>query len=408
MLLPRIACKTGNLVLIAAGFTSLAWFAIAPPVSLAQAAQAVGQGPEIHIKGDLSGNWQGTLQAGKSLRLVLKIARDEKGWVAKFFSIDQAGGQPINVTGVTVDGSAVKLTIPLIGGDYAGTLSADGTTMTGTWTQGATALPLTLVRAPKETAWEIPEPPAPVKTMAADADPSFDVATIKPNNSGAPGLQGLTVNGRNFAMRNASLGDLISFAFGIQTRQIVGAPDWLDKDRYDIAGVPDMEGAPSPAHIRIMLRKLLIDRFKLKFHDDKKDMSAYVLTIAKGGEKIKPTELSGPLPGIGFSPGKGGLTFNARNATMSDMTSALQLVVLDRPVVDQTGLKGKFDVTVTFTPDDSQFNGHPPPLPKSDSSTESAPTLFEAFQQQAGLKLEALKTAVDVIVIDRVEKPTAN
>jgi uncharacterized protein (TIGR03435 family) len=265
-----------------------------------------------------------------------------------------------------------------------------------------------LVHATKETAWEIPAPPPPPKLMAADADPSFDVATIKPNNSGAPSMQGLTIKGRNFATRNSSLGDLIAFAYQIQAKQIEGGPEWIDKDRYDIAAVPDQEGSPNPQQVRSMVRKLLTDRFGLKFHKDKRELSAFVLTVDKSGQKLAPTQLKGSLPGIGFGPGKGGLSMRVMNGTIPDFTGFLQSLVLDRPVVDQTGLTSKFDFSFTFTPDDSEFNGHPPQLPKQADDAEAAPGLFEAMQKQLGLKLEAKKTLVDVIVIDKVQKPSAN
>jgi uncharacterized protein (TIGR03435 family) len=98
---------------------------------------------------------------------------------------------------------------------------------------------------------------------------------------------------------------------------------------------------------------------------------------------------------------------NVMNGSMVTFAAVLQMVVLDRPVVDQTGITGKFDFNVTFMPDDSQFNGRPMRLPASDS-VEAAPNLFDAVQQQLGLKLTAEKTAVDVLVIDHVEKPSAN
>jgi uncharacterized protein (TIGR03435 family) len=376
---------------------------------LALAAQAPAQSPPSNPR-DLTGTWQGTLHAGKDLRTVLKISKaDNGGWKAVFYSIDQ-GALPINVSSVTLDGSTVKYSIDLILGSYEGKLSADGNSITGKWSQGPNPLPLTLTRATKETAWEIPPPAPPPKPMAADADPSFEVATIKPNDSGASTMQGLTVRGRNFATRNSSLVDLISFAYEVQAKQIVGAPEWMNQDRYDIAAVPDQEGAPNPQQLRIMMRKLLADRFKLTFHPDKRELSAFVLTVGKNGNKLTPTQLNGPLPGLGFKPGPGGLTLVVRNGTMTDFTGFLQTLVLDRPVVDQTGITGKFDFGFTFTPDDSEFNGHPPPLPKTadDNAAPPAPGLFEALQQELGLKLDAKKTPVYVLVIDHVEKPTPN
>ena len=361
---------------------------------------------ETHAKGDISGDWQGTLQGGRSLRLILQIIKTDKGWSAKMYSIDQ-GGQPINASSIVLDGSALKFSIDLIGGNYQGTVSADGNSIAGTWTQGPNPIPLTLVRATKETAWEIPAIKPPPKPMKEDADPSFDVATIKPNDSGASSMQGLTMNGRNFATRNSSLADLIGFAYEVQMKQIVGGPDWLEKDRYDIAAVPDQEGAPNVQQLRLMVQKLLASRFNLKFHHDQRELSAYVLTVGKNGQKLNPTQLKGSLPGMGMRPGPTGLTMVMANARLADFTSFLQMLVLDRPVVDRTGITGRFDYNVTFTPDDSQFNGHPPKLPQTETS-DSAPNLFSAIQEQLGLKLDAQKTSVDVIAIDHVEKPSAN
>jgi uncharacterized protein (TIGR03435 family) len=426
MTFPQIAKRFGfgsflfslGLAAVAGRGTTLAQTAQATPGS--QTAPA----SETHAKGDISGDWQGTLQLpDRGLRTILRVTKADKGFAAKMYSIDQ-GAQPITATSISTDGTTVKYAVDLIGGSYEGKLSADGNSIVGTWTQGPNPIPLTFVRATKETAWEIPPPPAPIKRMPDDADPTFDVATIKPNNTGATSMQGLTVNGRNFATRASSLADLISFSYNVQTKQIVGGPDWLDKDRFDIAAVPDIDGAPNPEQVRSMIRKLLADRFQLKFHKEKRDMSAYVLTVSKSGQKLTPTEIKGPLPGIGFRPMPGGLLLNMRNGTMSDLTGFLQIIVLDRPVVDRTELKDKFDMALKFMPDETQFHGHPPKLPGSAASssgastggaastapetTESFPDLFQAFQQQFGLKLDAEKTAVDVIAIDHVDKPSGN
>jgi uncharacterized protein (TIGR03435 family) len=111
---------------------------------------------------------------------------------------------------------------------------------------------------------------------------------------------------------------------------------------------------------------------------------------------------------MGMRPAPNGLTMVMANAKMTDFTGFLQMLVLDRPVVDRTGIDGRFDYSVTFTPDDSQFNGHPPKLPPQTEGADSSPNLFAAIQEQLGLKLDAEKTPVDVIAIDHVEKPSAN
>jgi uncharacterized protein (TIGR03435 family) len=420
MLAPRLL-RLRKIILIAA--VSLVTILVANPAGqsvMAQAAQAPSAAPSAAPQAapasprDLADTWQGTLHAGKDLRTIVKITKDDKGaYKGTFYSIDQ-GSQGFALDSVTLDGSDVKMTLKIFNLTYTGKLSADGKTIDGTSSQGGGSLPLVLTRATPETAWEIPKPQPPPKPMAADADPSFEVATIKPNNTGATSMQGLIIRGRKFMTRASSLGDLISFAYEVQAKQIINAPDWLDKDRYDIEAVPEQEGVPNPEQIRIMIRKLLADRFALKFHHDKREMSAYVLTVAKDGQKLKPTQLKGNLPGIGIGPGTGGITLNMINATIGDFTGFLQILVLDRPVVDKTGIEGRYDYRCTFTPDDSQFGGHPPPMPQAkdngstDTAAPAAPSLYDAIQQELGLKLSAEKTAVDVIAVDHVDKPTAN
>ena len=402
----RLSCVASILVL-AASATHLT-FAQAPATP--PPAQATPASPH-----DLADTWQGTLHAGQDLRTIVKITKDDKGvYKGTFYSIDQ-GGQGFALDSVTLQGSDVKMVLKLFNLTYQGKLSADGKTIDGTSSQGGGSLPLVLTRATPETAWEIPKPQPPPKPMSADADPSFEVATIKPNNSNATSMQALFIRGRSFLTRASSLGDLISFAYQVQAKQIVNAPDWLDKDRYDIDATIEQEGSPNPEQVRIMIRKLLTERFKLTFHHDQRDMSAYVLTVAKEGNKLKPTQLNGTLPGIGMRPGTGGLTLMIRNGKINDFTGFLQSLVLDRPVVDKTALTGRYDFECTFSPDDSQFNGHPPQFPRqnndsgsTDTAAAAAPSLYDAVQQELGLKLSAEKTSVDVIAIDHVEKPSAN
>jgi uncharacterized protein (TIGR03435 family) len=138
--------------------------------------------------------------------------------------------------------------------------------------------------------------------MDANANPSFEVATIKPNDSGKPNMQGLTIIGRNFKTVNASLGDLIQVAYEVQAKQIVNGPQWMVKNRYDIVAVPAEAGVPNAEQVRIMIQKLLADRFKLKFHKDKRELTAYLLTVGKNGPNLTPTERKGQLPNSTTGP----------------------------------------------------------------------------------------------------------
>ena len=356
---------------------------------------------------DLTGNWQGTLKASKDLRMILVVTKEDGKLQAKLYSLDETA-QPFRVSTISQDGSTVKFAIELNGTTYEGKMNTGNNTIAGTWTQALTSLPLDFSRATKETAWEIPAPPQPRKLMPADAEPKVDVATIKPNDSGGMSMQVLTFRGRTLITQNSSLADLIMFAYSVQMKQIIGAPNWTEKDRYDINATPDVEGTPTADQVRVLIRNLLADRFQLKFHHDKRELSAFVLTVGKDGAKVKPSQPNGNLHGVGMQPAKSGALLFANNSPISAFTNFLQSLVLDRPVVDQTGLTGKYDLAVTLTLDESMFNGHPPAFPKPADGVEPAPNLFEAIQQQLGLKLTAEKTQVDVLAIDHVEKPSAN
>ncbi len=356
---------------------------------------------------ELTGNWQGTLKAGRDLRMILVVTNEDGRLQARLYSIDETP-QPFRVSSISEDGSQVKFAIDINGTSYAGRMSADGKTISGTWTQAVTSLPLNFSRASTETAWEIPAPLPPPKAMAADADPAFEVATIKPNDSGGRTMQALTFRGRTFITENSSLADLILFAYRVQRKQILGAPDWIFEDRYDISATPDQEGKPSADQVRMMIRKLLADRFQMKYHLEKRELAAFVLTVGKDGPKLKPSQPNGNLHGIGLQPAATGAMLFANNSPIPAFTSFLQSMMLDRPVVDETGLTGRYDMTVTFTPDDSLFNGQPLGFPKPADGVEAAPGFFEAIQQQLGLRLVAEKAQVDVIAIDHVAKPSAN
>jgi uncharacterized protein (TIGR03435 family) len=370
-------------------------------------AQAPATAPAPNPK-DIADTWQGTLHAGRDLRLVAKITKDDKGaYKAQFFSIDQ-GSQPINADSVTLDGSTVTMKVNMIGGSFEGKLSGDGKTIDGSWSQGPSPVPLVLTRATPETEWAIPTPPPPVPPMSADADPSLDVATIKPSDPAQRG-KGFGFRGTHFMMRNMNLNDMLAIAYGLHSKQIIGAPDWFGTDLYDIDGVPDAPGRPNLKQMGILLQKLLADRCALKLHHETRELSVYAITVASGGPKMtKSTAAPNDPQGFGFR-GLGDLI--VRNMTMKDFAMGMQSAVTDRPVVDQTGLTDRYDFSLKWTPDDSQFaqfrtavNVTPP---KSDDPN-APPSLYTAVQETLGLKIEAVKAPDDVIVIDHVEKPSAN
>ena len=351
---------------------------------------------------DLTGIWQGTMSApGRDVRLQFRVTNDAGGLKATASSPDQGPGQlPGNVT---LQAGTVKIVVPGIGGTFEGKLSADGASLDGTWTQGP-PLKLVLKKVTAEAAWTSSGPPR-LAAMPADWKMTFDVATIKPSGADTPG-QFITVRGRNLAVGNQTVSSLMSFAFGLHPDQIIGGPVWLKQDRFDINAEPDGTGMPNDKQLRAAMAKLLADRFSLTFHRDKKELTVYALTVSKTGPKMTKNETNpNGLPGLGFrGPGLMVVT----NATMGDFSGVMQAIVLDRPMVDQTKLEGRYDFSLSWTPDETQFGGRGGQVPPPADPASAPPSLATAIQEQIGLKIDSTKTPVEVFVIDKLEKPTAN
>ncbi len=176
----------------------IAVLAIPIILGLAHTAQVHAQSTSGSPGKDIADTWQGTLSAGKDLRIVVKISKaDGGGYKASFYSIDQTG-DPIPVTKLTLDGTTVKMSISAVGGSYEGKLSQDGKTITGNWSQGPSPLPLNLTRATTETEWTIPPPTPKPPQMDPNANPSFEVATIKPSKPDQQGKAFLVQPGNRF------------------------------------------------------------------------------------------------------------------------------------------------------------------------------------------------------------------
>ena len=234
------------------------------------------------------------------------------------------------------------------------------------------------------------------KPMRADAHPVFEVAAIKhsdPND----GMHRFHMEGRHFTIENQTVKRLMMFAYGVNKSQIAGEPEWANSEWFDVDGVPDVEGEPSVKQAQEMVRQLLADRFGLRFHREQREMSSYALTVAKGGPKLKKTK-SDPnsLPDQSGSNNAGIRRMKFTNNTMEELALGMQFY-LDRPVVNKTELPGKWDFDLAWTYDDTRL-----------TEANAPPGLFTAVQEQLGLRLDAVKAPVEVLVVDAVEKPTSN
>jgi uncharacterized protein (TIGR03435 family) len=379
--------------------------AAALPVTfgLVHATQVRAQSAPANRAMNIAATWQGTLHSDRDLRFVVKITKAGDGTLrATFYNIDQEpGGIPVMST--TLNGSLLKLDLPF--GTYEGTVGADGNSITGMWRQGSNPLPLNFARTTAETEWTIPQPPPRMPPMAADANPTFEVATIKLSRPDENGPR-FWFQQRRFSVIHTSVSNLVKFAYGLQQRQLAGVPDWVTSENYDISAEPDGEGEPSFKQWQSMVKKLMADRFQLKFHYQKRELTVYTLTVAKTGPKMTKSH-SDPSASTGLGFGPPG-SFGATNATMADFAGAMGQAVLDRPVVDQTGLTGRFDFRLTWAPDESRVGAVGGYRPSATESADAPPDLFTAIQEELGLKLESTKAPIDVLVIDHVERPSAN
>jgi uncharacterized protein (TIGR03435 family) len=244
------------------------------------------------------------------------------------------------------------------------------------------------------------------QSPAPDAALKYEVASVKPATPGQPGMARPEPGGQRYRGTNLPLNLYISSAYRIKADQVVGAPGWVDTDRFDIEAQAEKPSSLEQHHL--MMQSLLAERFHLKFHFETKEMPVYALTVESSGPKLTPHDAANSgEPWIEQGRDK---PFHAGwTATAASMELfAFRLAsILDRPVIDQTGLKGDYDFTLTYTmdlppnlPSTALLNGEPLDL--------SGPSIFQAIRQQLRLRLDARKGPAKVMVIDHVEKPSAN
>jgi uncharacterized protein (TIGR03435 family) len=375
------------------------------PVTAGVVHSAQGQTQAGVKKSRIAGTWQGRMRGpdGHDMRVVLKIAKDEKsGLSATLYSIDQ-NGAPMTGASVRFEEGSLHFVNDFPGLKYEGKISADGNSIGGTVTQAGDSVPLVLERATPETEWATPAPPPRIAPMAPEAKPGVEVSTVKPTQPGSS-LFMLMMRGGNLVVKNLSLNSLMTFAY--EGQQFTGGPGWMDTDKWDIEVKPDTTGMPSRDQMKLIVQRVLAERFALKTHEEKREMTGYVLAVGKNGPKMTKTADASLSPN--FTMGPLGVV-HARSATMDDLAHLLQSDVLSRSVVNETGLTGKWDFVLQWTPDETQFAGAPVkvPLPAT-NDTNTPPPLFTAIQEQLDLKLEAQKMPVPVLVINRVERPSPN
>jgi uncharacterized protein (TIGR03435 family) len=241
-------------------------------------------------------------------------------------------------------------------------------------------------------------------------DLAFEVASIKPNKSGPQGAGGgIVPNGVNIV--NLPLRAIIQLAYGIgQPSKVINAPNWIVTERYDITA--RTSDRVKQSEIGRMLQALLKDRFNLVTHKETREVTAYVITMARPDGKLGPqlhvstAECADLLDGtaskdaVRCGPRPGGPGKLILVGSPISLTVNLLSLMLQGPVVDKTGLTGKYDLEVSFAPILNNASAEP--------ADPGAPSIFTAFREQLGLKLDSGKAQEDVLVIDHVDRPTEN
>ena len=226
--------------------------------------------------------------------------------------------------------------------------------------------------------------------------PAFEVASVKPNNF--TGTRALRIEPGRLVATRMSLRNLIEEAYGVAGFQILGGPTWSNSDVYDIEA--KAEHPASKAQLLLMLQSLLTERFKLIVHWESKQIPVYTLVVGKSRSKLKEVPYDEEVVGKGVRL-SGNLQLTGRMATTSQLTKVLSDTVfngdhiLDRPVLDRTGMIGNYDFTLSWKSD-------------KDRADSADPSIFSAVEEQLGLKLEAQKAAIEMLAIDHADKPSPN
>jgi len=235
------------------------------------------------------------------------------------------------------------------------------------------------------------------KMMAKDADPDWDVVTVKQGDPYAKSDH-IDLHGRHLTLENETVEIMMLFGYQVQKNQIAGAPQWVRNERWTVDGLSNVDGEPNVSQLQAMFRKVLAERFGLKVHREQRQMPVFALTVAKGGGAKMTVDASDPngLPNQHGSHGSGWVMYEYKNTSMPELALML-LGWVDRPIVDRTELKGRYDLQLKWTTDDAHA-----------TDPDAPPGLFTAIQEQAGLKLEPVKARAEVLVMDAVQKPGAN
>jgi uncharacterized protein (TIGR03435 family) len=354
----------------------------------------------------IAGTWQGTLplvstgqgsNGSSSLRIVFTVEKDPTGSLH--------GGVTMIDRGSSVPLTAVTFSAPDVTfahGDtltYHGKLSSDGESIAGTWAQGNQSLALTLSLATADTLWKPAR--AVLPPMAANADPTFEVATIKPSDPAKDAFD-YNLTGRPFTAHGTSAMELIKMAYNMRGRQVIGGPSWMGQKTYDITAVPDTPGKPSEDQNRTMIRKLLVERFHLAAHTEQQEFPVLAMTLDPRGPRPTPSDPNFHIgDNVLIRQDGDDMLYQFSGVSMAQFLYAMMSKYRDKQIVDETSLTGIYDITLRMPA--SAFQG-----PGGHGPEDERAGAFLAGAEKAGFKFVSKRESIPVVIIDHIDLPTPN
>ena len=343
----------------------------------------------------VSGVWQGSVPAPANPQENMRLA----------FTVDQKpdgtlhGNLRVVDRGYTMPLAATKFSPPNVAFEvdglvsFHGKLSADGNSIAGTWTQGKLSSPLTLSLATADTLWK---PEVALDAMAANADPEYEVATIKP---GSPDEQHslYDLSARDFKGTGITAEELIKVAYNVRGRQVLGGPAWLNQTRYDIVAKPDTPGQPTRDQTRVMVHKLLTERFHLVSHVEQKEYPVLALTLDPKRPPPPPSDPKVDLSGMFARPDGEDIVLTFTATTIHDLIGFVMNTFQARQLVDETGLTGTYNLTLRI-----------PGVAQNRPTDEEIGNALVNAAEHAGFKLVPRKGSLPVVVVDHIDPPTPN
>jgi uncharacterized protein (TIGR03435 family) len=264
------------------------------------------------------------------------------------------------------------------------------------------AIPLCCTQS--QTSQTVPTSPEGLRSSAL---PGFDVAVIRPNPGDTTGHSHIwsSASDGNFKAQNVTAMELIRYAFGMPETRITGGPAWMRSAKWDMEAKSDaatdarlrgLDSAPAREQKQRMLQSLLTGRFGLRVHQETRELPIYALVVAKGGPRFQPSKMDGTT----INNGNAYITVTGSDHTVALLAEQLSRS-LGRIVVDQTGLDGRYELSLKWTPDDAAAGTGMAPA-------DTGPSIFTAIQEQLGLKLESRRGPVPILVIDHLDLPSQN